>query len=87
MALGYELKGRFWLERNQKEYALSDLKEAHYGYHLWGAAGKVAMLEEEFPALSSRKGEAVLVTPAQLDLLSVHKAVARHFREARGAAA
>jgi signal transduction histidine kinase/tetratricopeptide (TPR) repeat protein len=74
VALGYELKGRFWLERGHREYALSDFREARRGYHLWGAAGKVAMLEEEFAELSIRGSDGPVITPARLDLLSVQKA-------------
>ena len=73
-ALARELKGRFWLERGRKEYALIDLEEARSGYHSWGASGKVAMLEEEFPELSPRGGGDSPFTPAHLDLQSVHKA-------------
>jgi signal transduction histidine kinase len=74
VALGHELKGRYWLERRQKDYGLFDLKEARYRYQLWGAAGKVAMLEEEFSELAFREDQEAVITPAHLDLLSVHKA-------------
>lgn len=81
-ALSYELKGRFWLEKGCFEYALSDLREAHHRYRLWGATGKVAALEAEFQELSNKKTSSLLLTSqcsssfkvGQLDLLSIFKA-------------
>jgi predicted ATPase/signal transduction histidine kinase len=74
VALACELKARFWLEKNERAYALADLKKAHAGYQSWGAMGKVAMLEEEFGELSIRGVEVTPLTTARLDVQSVHKA-------------
>ncbi|MCC6811438.1 MAG: GAF domain-containing protein [Deltaproteobacteria bacterium] len=73
-AVARELKGRYWLERKRGSYAKADLREAHYGYQLWGATRKVAMLEAEFEGLSLGSRGGTDYAPAELDLLSAHKA-------------
>jgi len=50
-ALASELAGRFHLARGQSNIAKSYLVEAHYGYVQWGATGKVAALEQQYPDL------------------------------------
>ena len=47
--IAHECAARYWLERNQPQYAALHLEEAHYCFGLWGAAHKVGMLEAEFP--------------------------------------
>ena len=81
-ALSYELKGRFFLEKGKKEEAFIELKKALQRYRLWGVDSKIAMLEEEFPELSSRSHKETVTTfqvtgnlsSDYLDLLTVYKA-------------
>ena len=85
VALGYELKGRFWLERAPRAYALNDLKEAHAGYCSWGASGKVAMLEEEFPELvAGRRGRGCFYSGSS-GFAFGSQGRAGHLRQDRGA--
>lgn len=48
-ALGHELAGRFFAKKNNEMSARGHLREAHYGYLLWGATGIVSKLEYDFP--------------------------------------
>lgn len=52
-ALACELAGRFYAARDRRVVARSYLMEARAAYHRWGATGKVAALEAEFPSLSA----------------------------------
>jgi predicted ATPase/serine phosphatase RsbU (regulator of sigma subunit)/tRNA A-37 threonylcarbamoyl transferase component Bud32 len=48
-ALAHELAGRFYLAKGQTKFAQVCLREAHYAYQQWGAAAKVADLEQKYP--------------------------------------
>ena len=73
-----ERSARFQFARGRKQIARSYLEEARYSYQRWGADGKVALLDEEFELLLSRRGAAVRGEASRevqsLDLLSVVKA-------------
>jgi signal transduction histidine kinase/CheY-like chemotaxis protein len=51
VALANELAANFWLAQNKPKIAQLYLKEARYGYLLWGAKRKVAALEAKNPLL------------------------------------
>ncbi|MGK7925128.1 MAG: AAA family ATPase [Spirulina sp.] len=53
-ALANELAAKFWLGKGKEKFAQLYLKEAHYGYQLWGAKRKVEDLEEKYPQLLSK---------------------------------
>ncbi len=68
-ALARELEGRFYLGRGLTSVAHACLREARDRYERWGAAGKTAELEAEFPGvLGSRAGKPR--TP-EVDMLAV----------------
>lgn len=46
-ALSNELAARFFQARGQARYAILHMRDARYGYALWGARRKAAMLEAE----------------------------------------
>ncbi len=86
-ALSNELAARFYLERGFEAFAAFHLKEAHYGYQLWGAARKVQDLEEQYPrwlapttierdmtTTTSSSHDSDTVSGSKLDLSSVVKA-------------
>ncbi len=85
-ALTNELAARFYLEKGFEEFAIPHLKEAHYGYQLWGATRKVKDLEEQYPWLAqttvvrdsphtpSSPRDSDTTTSSKLDLTSVIKA-------------
>ena len=81
VALGLELKARFWLELGQESYASIHLKEAHRQYNNWGVSGKVSQLEAEFPEITRREqaprsGSGMhtgTMSLSQLDLVSIYK--------------
>ncbi len=50
-ALAYELAGKFYLSRNQRELAERYLQSAHRTYTIWGATAKVQDLEANYPQL------------------------------------
>ncbi|MEQ8957464.1 MAG: GAF domain-containing protein, partial [Coleofasciculus sp. C2-GNP5-27] len=50
-ALANELAARFWLEEDKADFAQLYIKNAHYGYKLWGAKRKVEELETKYPKL------------------------------------
>lgn len=50
-ALANELAAKFWLEKGKEEIAKIYMKNARYGYELWGAKRKVEDLEEKYPQL------------------------------------
>ncbi|MEQ8756616.1 MAG: AAA family ATPase [Coleofasciculus sp. G1-WW12-02] len=50
-ALANELAARFWLGENKPEFAQIYIKNAHYGYTIWGAKRKVEVLEAKYPKL------------------------------------
>jgi PAS domain S-box-containing protein len=73
-----ESAARFYLARGLAVPGKAYLERARSCYALWGAAGKVKQLEEQYPQLRTRTGH-TLPVPAQegdvrLDLLSVAKA-------------
>lgn len=68
-ALAWELNGRHHLGRGFTAIGLACLREAREGWVRWGAHGKVAALDEEFPALA--RGGAPENAPAGLDMLAV----------------
>ncbi len=53
-ALGNELAAKFWLNKSKEKIAKVYIKEAHYGYQLWGAKRKVEDLEEKYPQFLSK---------------------------------
>lgn len=50
-ALAYELAGKFYVSRNQRELAERYLQSAHRTYTIWGATAKVQDLEANYPQL------------------------------------
>jgi diguanylate cyclase (GGDEF)-like protein len=56
-ALGNELAGRFFASLNIAMSARGHLREACYGYQLWGAAGIADRLAHEFPQFVSRHSQ------------------------------
>lgn len=50
-ALANELAARFWLGEDKPDFAQLYIKNAHYGYKLWGAKRKVEELETKYPNL------------------------------------
>jgi diguanylate cyclase (GGDEF)-like protein len=48
-ALGNELAGQFFASKNIEAAARGHLREAYYGYQLWGAQGIADKLAQEFP--------------------------------------
>jgi predicted ATPase/signal transduction histidine kinase len=81
-ALGRELKGRFWISRGQRSYAIAELATAYSLYALWGASAKLAQLVEEFPELrsagaprsSTHRAVTHSLSTDALDIASIHKA-------------
>ncbi|MFQ5571166.1 MAG: AAA family ATPase, partial [Rhodothermales bacterium] len=47
-ALANELAARYWLDKGKGKIAGVYLREAHYGYSLWGATAKAAHLERTY---------------------------------------
>ena len=80
-ALAHELKGRCLLENSHHAAACIELKEALYGYRLWGASSKISMLEDEFPQLGNNLSDSVFgidkgmisMQSAHIDMLSIYK--------------
>lgn len=56
-ALANELAGRFFASMNISMSARGHLKEAYYGYQLWGAAGIADRLAHEFPQFVSLRSQ------------------------------
>ncbi|MCP4399377.1 MAG: GAF domain-containing protein, partial [bacterium] len=56
-ALANELLAKFWLAQGDEKLAGLYMIEAHYGYQLWGASGKVNDLEEKYPQLFVNRSE------------------------------
>jgi signal transduction histidine kinase len=50
-ALANELAAKFWLTKGNAKIAATYLRDAHYGYQLWGAKRKVHHLEGQYPQL------------------------------------
>jgi predicted ATPase/class 3 adenylate cyclase len=87
-AMANELAARHLLSENRRKSAEGYLRAAHDLYERWGARGKVAQLENEFPnvlraetgmsggrtAAESRPATTVAVDAASLDMASVIKA-------------
>ena len=44
---------KFWLTQGEEKTARVYMTEAHYGYQLWGADGKVEDIEKRYPQLIS----------------------------------
>ncbi|NET06263.1 MAG: AAA family ATPase [Symploca sp. SIO2B6] len=61
-ALANELAAEFWLEQGQVKYAQLHIKEACYGYRLWGATSKVEDLENQYPQLLDSKLRKIPIT-------------------------
>lgn len=74
--LACERAARFYSERGAQTAARGYLMEARYCYERWGAAAKVAQLDQRFPELwAQRLGEPVTKGIAQdIDVLSIVKA-------------
>ncbi len=50
-ALANELAAKFWLAKGKEEFAKSYMKNARYGYEIWGAKRKVEDLDAKYPQL------------------------------------
>jgi predicted ATPase/signal transduction histidine kinase/CheY-like chemotaxis protein len=90
IALASELAARFFLARGLTRHATFHLREARYGYALWGARRKVAMMEAQHGQLlvhlrpeghlegarktTTRTGSSTAAAGEHLDLASVLKA-------------
>jgi predicted ATPase/signal transduction histidine kinase len=61
-AIANELFGKFWLSINKTHLAKQYMIEAHYGYYCWGAAAKVAELENKYPQFLSNKNKEIFST-------------------------
>ena len=76
-ALANELAGRFYLDRGLATAGLAHLRNARYGYALWGADGKVSQLDEDYPRLKLEEQPAptstIGVPIESLDLATVIK--------------
>jgi len=66
-ALGNELAGRFFASRNIEAAARSHLREAYYGYQLWGAQGIADKLAHEFPQAASLRVQDTLSGAGQAE--------------------
>lgn len=53
-ALANELYARFWLAQNQRQLANNFIREAYFLYRRWGAHGKCAAIERQWPGISFR---------------------------------
>ncbi len=88
-ALANELAAKFWLAKGKEEFAKTYLKNARYGYQIWGAKWKIEDLESKYRDLlresdSQKKSEGSATTTTSivtttgsgeaLDLATVMKA-------------
>jgi histidine kinase len=76
-ALANELAARFYLSLGRKRVARTYLEDAHHAYGRWGARGKVAAMERQYPELlGADTAAAQLASTAgeTLDLSTVLKA-------------
>jgi predicted ATPase/two-component sensor histidine kinase/GAF domain-containing protein len=77
-ALANELAGRFYLNRGLESTGYAHLRNARAGYALWGADGKVALLDRLYPPLATAEGPRLTADAGapvqQLDVASVVKA-------------
>lgn len=55
LGVAYERAGRFFLERNMVDVAVTYLASAKHSHERWGAAGKVALLTRRFPGLTTQQ--------------------------------
>ena len=64
-ALSNELAARYYLSKGKDKIARTYMREAHYGYRIWGAEAKVKDLEKKYPQLLSplRSSEMAPVSP------------------------
>ncbi|RKZ89880.1 MAG: hypothetical protein DRR19_11045, partial [Candidatus Parabeggiatoa sp. nov. 1] len=60
-ALAHELAGQFYLKKGKPKVAQVYLRDAHYAYQQWGAAAKVADLEQRYPQFLAKP----ISTPVQ----------------------
>ena len=77
-ALANELAARFYAARGFETISHAYLREAHYGYTRWGAAGKARQLEATYPHLRMERSEpgrmSTIESPVEhLDLATVIK--------------
>jgi len=63
-ALSNELAAKFWLNKGREKIAKVYIREAHYGYQLWGAKRKVEDLEEKYPQFLSEVTQTQVGLPA-----------------------
>jgi len=75
-AVAYEVAARFYAMRGFDKIANAYLREARYGYLLWGADGKVRQLEQLYPHLEKEERApgptSTIVAPVEvLDLATV----------------
>ncbi|APR81086.1 Signal transduction histidine kinase CheA [Minicystis rosea] len=77
-AIANEAAGRFYLARGFEKIAATYLREAKCGYAQWGADGKVAQLERQYPSffepVPERSPNTIAAHADQLDLLAVLQA-------------
>jgi PAS domain S-box-containing protein len=77
-ALANELAGRFYLDRGLEKNGDAHLEDARTCYKLWGAEGKVRLLDRLYPRLAAPEGRrpaATIGSPVQqLDVTSIVKA-------------
>ncbi|MEL6928993.1 MAG: diguanylate cyclase [Cyanobacteria bacterium J06600_6] len=66
-ALGNELAARFWFGKNKPDFARLYLKQAHYGYQIWGAKAKVKDLEVEYPQLLFDVAKTITTDPKAIN--------------------
>jgi len=86
-AIANELAARFWLGKGKPKIAAVYLRDAHYGYGLWGATRKVRELERNHPRIlledaqpAQTPGEEIggstdTSTTASLDVASLTRAM------------
>ncbi|MFH2134718.1 MAG: diguanylate cyclase [Pseudomonadota bacterium] len=66
-ALANELAGRFFNTVNVESAARSHLREAYYGYQLWGASGIADNLAQAFPFVAARHAQDALSGSAMVE--------------------
>jgi predicted ATPase/serine phosphatase RsbU (regulator of sigma subunit)/tRNA A-37 threonylcarbamoyl transferase component Bud32 len=64
-ALANELTAKFWLEKEQDEFAKLYLTKAYYGYQQWGALTKLAVLEAKYPQWLTTRSSKILKSTLQ----------------------
>ena len=60
-ALANELFAKFWLKRNDVEFAQLYMKKAHHLYQIWGATVKVKDLETRYHHLLEKSSKKITI--------------------------